>query len=115
MKQLAIVLAAVSLFSVVANANGYNPNGDFHSDFGDAGQLLGTVVQSTADGILIDGAFKTGDTRSAVFRGMFLLMGVGKELIAETPVNVKAVPAGTYTYTTVLGAESTIRALRFSD
>jgi hypothetical protein len=80
------------------------------------GELRGTITWVSKDGMLVEGAFKRNVTSGdSIFPGPFFLTGFIKEAVDGMGINVKALPAGTYTYVTVLGASRTVKALRCSN
>jgi hypothetical protein len=83
------------------------------------GELRGKIIQITRDGMLVDGAFKTGETddtsRPIILSGTFFLRGIKRDMVDGDPIDVKALLDGSYSYTTVLGATVTVKALRYSD
>lgn len=81
-----------------------------------AGELRGTITWISKDGMLVEGAFRRRTMGDSIFPGPFFLSGFkSKEAVDGMGINVKALPAGTYTYTTVLGGSKTVKALRYSD
>ena len=83
------------------------------------GELRGKIIQITKDGVLIDGAFKTGETdatsRPIFVTGTLFLKGFKGNVVDGDAIDVKALSDGIYTYTTVLGASATVKAFRFVD
>jgi hypothetical protein len=92
------------------------------------GILHGTVIQALKEGVLVDGVFTTGakdsngnDTHAAPIRieATFWVRMEGqeydKQLFGGDTVGIRATPDGSFTYTTALGASSTVRAVRFTD
>ncbi len=69
--------------------------------------------------MLVAGAFKTDETdttsRPIIVSGTFFLRGFKGNAVDGDNIDVKALPDGTYSYTTVLGASATVKALRFVD
>jgi hypothetical protein len=85
------------------------------------GELRGTIIQVVAGdgGMLVDGAFKTGETdKSAnpiIVSGTFFLRRFTGNAVDGDRIDVQALPDGSYNYQTVTGASATVKALRFSD
>jgi hypothetical protein len=84
------------------------------------GELRGRIMQVVAGGgMLVDGAFKTDETdatrRPIIVSGTFFLRGFKGNAVDGDNIDVKALPDGTYSYTTVRDAIATVRALRFVD
>jgi hypothetical protein len=108
MKNLALVLAAILITSAIKAD--WQP-----SDMESPGVLRGRIVGVAKDGIVVDGAFRrdvtTGDS---IFAGPFFLIGFKREAIDGMAIEVKALPAGTHTYSTAFGLR-TVKALRYSD
>jgi hypothetical protein len=78
------------------------------------GELRGTIVQISGDGMLVDGAFKRDVLGDTIFPGPFFLKGFTRGADGDA-IDVKALPAGMYTYVTVLGATRTVKALSYSN
>ena len=80
------------------------------------GELRGTIAWIRKDGMLVEGAFRRRIMGDSIFPGPFFLTGFNnKEAVDGMGINVKALPAGSYTYVTVLGGSRTVKALRYSD
>jgi hypothetical protein len=92
------------------------------------GILRGTVTQALKEGVLVDGVFKTGDKDSkgndihdvpisieATFWVRMNGQEYDKQLFSGDKIGIRATPDGSFTYTTALGAQSTVRAVRFTD
>jgi hypothetical protein len=113
MNKIILNLVLLSLVTV-AKAESWSPN-----SYADAGELRGEIIQVTEAGFLVDGAFKGliegSGVSFVVISGTFFLTGFNKEAVEGQGINVKALPAGTYTYITVLGASRTVKALRYAE
>lgn len=99
----------VTALSVVAIGGGWQPE---PMEF--PGKFDGTILQITTDGMRVEGVFHRDiNAGNPDFGGEFFLKGYpGSAADGEAVSSVPSLPAGFYTYTTVLGAERTIRALR---
>jgi hypothetical protein len=110
MKKLMSVLAGATL-SAVAIGGGWQPE-----PMELPGKFDGMILQITADGMRIEGVFHRDiNGGNPDFGGEFFLKGyAGSAADGQAISSVPSLPAGFYTYTTVLGAERTIRALRYT-
>src|SRR5262249_30889152 len=110
MKRL-ISTSALAALSVVAIGGGWQPE---PMEF--PGKFDGTILQITTDGMRVEGVFHRDiNGGNPDFGGEFFLKGYsGSAADGEAISSVPSLPAGFYTYTTVLGAERTIRALRYT-
>jgi hypothetical protein len=80
------------------------------------GKFDGKVLQVTADGMRVEGVFHRDiNGGNPDFGGEFFLKGCPRSAADGQSIgSVPVLPAGLYTYTTLLGAERTVRALRYT-
>jgi hypothetical protein len=90
------------------------------------GILRGTVIQALKEGVLVDGVFTSGPTSTptgyepgvsieATFWVRMAGENYAKQLFSGDRIGIRATPDGSFTYTTALGAQQTVRAVRFAD